>query len=529
MSKEKRGGARLAKPSKVSRPPKNHEQVGSHVATPKKKPSAAKSPHRKAKIALIVVVAILAVLLALFAIYKSWAKLPDLPDLPSVDQPTADPITGEVPSGRPIDSATRKEGVYTFLVAGRDTGGGGNTDTLMLATYDIPNQSLSVMSIPRDTMVNARHKGSNRKINGVWNLGLYYAEKGSTKKGIDYLKEAVGDLCGFTPDFYVILNWEAFGRLVDAIGGVDFEVPFHMEYKDPTQDLYIDQAAGYRHLSGDDAMQVVRWRHNNSYSTQYASGDLGRIGTQQALMKAIIKQCLQISNVTKISEFAEIFTEEVETDLSVGNIVAFAERAILGGLDMDNVTFTTLPVTGVYVKGTSYVQVNPEEMLALLNESFNPYKEELTFDDVDILQYSSSMGYYTYKGNGTGSSTSSGSSSASKPSSGSSNAVVTKPSASAKPSASPEPTAKVSSAPSASPSEGSTSVGTSGGNDHNGATDNENDEPLTDNTAEPESPENSAGGSDEDEPAPKPSPSAVPSATPTDNSYDEDGLGIPLE
>lgn len=528
MSNQKRGGARLAKAGSV-KPPKSHEKAGAHSAQNASKTSAVpKKPlHRKARIAIIVVAAVFAVLLILLAVYKSWARLPDLPDLPSVDAPTADPITGETPSSKPISEAHRKEGVYTFLVAGRDTGGGGNTDTLMLATYDIPNQKLAVMSIPRDTMVNARHKGSNRKINGVWNLGLYYAEKGSTKKGIDYLKEAVGDMFGFAPDFYVIVNWEAFGRLVDAIGGVDFEVPFNMEYSDPTQDLYISQAAGYRHLSGSDAMQVVRWRHNNSYSAQYANGDLGRIGTQQALMKAIIKQCLQISNVTKISEFAEIFTEEVETDLSVGNIVAFAERAILGGLDMENVTFTTLPVTGVYVKGTSYVQINPEETLALLNESFNPYKEALSFADMEILQYSTSKGYYLYQSNGTTSTTSGTSSSASS----SSNAVVIKPT--------PTPAPSATAAPSETPkaTEDPDSTTTSAAKPSASSTpQNSASAAPSESPASSQAPSEGEGGDDaEAEHSPQPAPETEqearedPAGTDEDEFENGNELGIPLE
>lgn len=398
MSKERKGGARLDRSTASKRPtPNKLEKSDKPMTTGPKKNGLSKG----AKIAIIVVAAIAALLIGLFALYKSWAVLPTLPDLPALPSATVGPNGEQSTVAKPVDSK-RKEQVYTFLVVGRDTGGGGNTDTIMLAAYDIPNQKLSVMSIPRDTMVNARHPGSNRKINGVWNLGLHYAEKGSEKKGIDYLREAVGDLTGILPDFYVIVNWNAFGRLVDAVGGVDFEVPFEMKYKDPTQNLIIDQAAGYRHLSGQDAMEVVRWRHDNTYSKQYRDGDLGRVRTQQALMKAIIAQCLQIKNVTKINEFAEIFTEEVETNLSVGNLVAFAERAILGGLDMENVTFTTAPVEGVYVKGASYVQVKPEEFLGLLNDGLNPYTDPLEMENLSILQYSSSRGYYTYQGTGTG-------------------------------------------------------------------------------------------------------------------------------
>lgn len=347
------------------------------------------------KVVLITLAVILLLASAVLIWYKNWAKLPDIPDLPnppSAASPTIDPVTGN--TVQPVAS-NRKEGFYTFLLVGRDTGGGGNTDTMMLASYDIPNQKVSVMSVPRDTLVDARHPGKNRKMNAVYNLGKHFAEEGDDREGIDYLKEAFGDMMGYTPDFYVIVNWQAFGRLVDAIGGVDFEVPFDMKYKDPTQDLVIDQPGGFRHLSGSDAMEIVRWRHNNDYSVQYKDADLGRIRTQQALLTAIIKECLQIKNVTKISEFAEIFVEEVDTDLSLGNLVAFGERAILGGLSVENVEFLTLPCDGVYIGSASYVQARPEELLALLNEKFSPYVDPLEIADLSVAGYDGSKIYVT--------------------------------------------------------------------------------------------------------------------------------------
>lgn len=389
MSKEKRGGARLDK----NMAPKKNAPDQTQAS-----PSQPRKLSRRARIALIVLAVVAAVLLALFVWYKNWARLPSLDDLPDVGV-TADPVTGELVDQNPTDSKRKKQ-FYTFLVVGRDTGGGGNTDTIMFCSYDVPNQKMAVMNIPRDTLVDAPHPDKNKKINGVWNLGLYYAKKGSEKKGIDYLKETVGEMMGVTPDFYVIVNWEAFGRLVDAIDGVDFEVPFDMKYKDPLQNLFIDQAAGYRHLSGDDAMQVVRWRHNNGGSVQYADADLGRIRTQQALMKEIVKKCLKIQNATKIKQFAEIFTEEVETDLTLGNLVAFAERAIFGGLGMDDVVFTTMPLSSATDGG--YVQADPEQLLGILNESLNPYVKDLEMQDLHIYRYSSSRGYYVYQGTGTG-------------------------------------------------------------------------------------------------------------------------------
>lgn len=502
MSKERRGGARLdrsATPKKTA-PDKSTQPA---AGGPPKKKGLSKG----AKVAIIVVAVIVALFLALFALYKSWAVLPDLPDLPDRPVPTAG--TGsegnDVITAKPMDS-DRKKNFYTFLAVGRDTGGGGNTDTIMLASYDIPNQKLSVMSIPRDTMVNARHPGKNRKINAVWNLGRYYAKEEEKKEGIEYLREAVGDLTGIVPDFYVIVNWNAFGRLVDTIGGVDFEVPFDMKYLDPTQDLVIDQAAGYRHLSGRDAMEVVRWRHDNTYSKQYRDGDLGRVRTQQALMKAIIAQCLQIKNITKINEFAEIFTEEVETNLTAGNLVAFAERAVLGGLDMENVTFTTAPIEGVYVKGTSYVQIKPEEFLGILNDGFNPYTDDLEMENLSVLQYSSSKGYYTYQGTGTGTPPQ----------------PTKTPTATAKPTQSPTkaPADKPTKEPSATPKSTSSakpSPSPSKDRDPVSPTPEPTDEPTAAATPEPTP-----------EPVPEPTPEPAPEPTP-EPVFDPNELGIPME
>ncbi|MGN1003455.1 MAG: LCP family protein, partial [Oscillospiraceae bacterium] len=277
----------------------------------------------------------------------------------------------------------RKEDFYTFLVVGRDTGGGGNTDTILLAAYDIPNQKFNVMSIPRDTMVNV--PWDIKKINSVYN---YY---GGGDKGIQALYTEVSQLVGFVPDYEVVVEWKAVGELVEAIGGVWFEVPWDMNYDDPTQNLHIHVNKGYQCLNGNDAMGVVRWRQNNDGSHS-ALGDIGRIEIQQAFLKAVIEQCLKIENVTKIQQFAKIFTENVQTDLTVGNLVWFAEQAIFGGLTMENVSFITMPGNynasawcRTYSVQQSYVLPYGEELLAVVNENFNPYLKDRTAEMQDIM------------------------------------------------------------------------------------------------------------------------------------------------
>lgn len=179
---------------------------------------------------------------------------------------------------------------------------------MLLASYDVTNQKATVMSIPRDTMVNIPY--DIKRINAVYNYG------GGGDEGIQALYKEISQLVGFEPDYQIVVEWEAVGEIVDAMGGVWFDVPRDMNYDDPYQDLHIHQEKGYRLLSGDDAMQVLRYRHDNNMKYGYPDGDLGRIKTQQAFLQAVVEQMLQVKNITKISQFAKVFEKNVETDLS---------------------------------------------------------------------------------------------------------------------------------------------------------------------------------------------------------------------
>ena len=341
-----------------------------------------KTRTRKERIRLRIIIAlvvVLALLIGLFALYRSWAKKPPVDPVTPSQSATGDMMA----TSGPEMGGDRKEDFYTFLVVGRDTGGGGNTDTILLAAYDVANQELNVMSIPRDTMVNV--PWDIKRINSVYN---FY---GGGDEGIEALYKEVSQLVGFVPDFEVVVEWEAIGELVDAIGGVWFDVPRNMYYDDPTQDLHIHISAGYQELNGEQAMGVLRWRQNND-GTGYVTGDIGRIETQQAFLKAVVEQCLQIENVANIQKFARVFTDNVQTDLTLGNLVWFAEQAIFGGLSMDNVNFITMPGdynatawSRTYGNYQSYVLPDGEQLLQVVNESFNPYLEDRVAESQDIM------------------------------------------------------------------------------------------------------------------------------------------------
>ena len=164
------------------------------------------------------------------------------------------------------------------------------TDTIMIAEYDPQKQQASMLSIPRDTFIgyNKSQATAWDKINAVYQTG---AENS--------LKE-VNELTGLDIKYYLKVDTQAFKALVDAIGGVTFDVPIDMKYDSNRQNLHINLKAGVQKLDGDKAEQVVRFRHNNdgsTYPSEYGIEDYGRMKTQRNFLKALAKQTLKVENI----------------------------------------------------------------------------------------------------------------------------------------------------------------------------------------------------------------------------------------
>ena len=278
---------------------------------------------------------------------------------------------------RPKAGGERKsKDFYTVLILGRDTGGGGNTDTMLLASYDVTNQKATVMSIPRDTMVNV--PWDIKRINSVYN---YY---GGGEKGIKALYKEIAQLVGFEPDYQVVVEWDAVGEIVKAMGGVYYDVPRNMNYDDPYQDLHIHFKKGLQHLDGQQSMEGVRFRHNSDKDKPAYGGrqDIGRIGTQQAFLKTVAQKLMKLENVPAM---AETFLKYVKTDLTLGNLVWLANQALsMGGTDA--ISFATLPGDGAgWYKGKSFYTLYPEQVLEMTNSMLNPYATDITADEQNIL------------------------------------------------------------------------------------------------------------------------------------------------
>ena len=382
--KNTRGGARLEKKERAPRPGKSGRP----------RPQLTRK-QKLLRVLWIVLTAIAALIIVVAVAYK---LLVVKPVTPNVTPPPVESGEEEYDFGDgPRLYGDRKEDFYTFMLVGRDTGGGGNTDTIIVVAYDVANQQLNLMSIPRDTMVNV--PWDIKRINSVYNYAPYY-----DKDGIDFLREELSYLIGFQPDYTVVVEWEAVGELVDAIDGVWFDVPLDMDYEDPTQEVWIHLDAGYQEMDGDKAMQLLRYRQNNKMVNGhnvlyggYPNGDLGRIQTQQAFLKAVIEKCLDSISLSTIPSMVSIFMDNVETSggLTMNNLAWFAQQAIVGGLSMDNVNFMSLPNQGVkvysrtYGNTQSYVTPIPDELLETVNTYFNPYLEDIQLEELDLMSVNS--------------------------------------------------------------------------------------------------------------------------------------------
>ena len=346
---------------------------------------------RKGKVITTVVCCLLAFVVGGTIALRGWIKPPEIPTAPVEPEETvpeqpeepAEPTDDELypddgyTGDMPTVSGERKEGVYTFLLVGTDMGDG-NTDTIMVATYDTKNQNVSIMSIPRDTMINA--SWDIKKINSVYSR---YSD------GIGALKTQISRLVGFTPDFYVKVELSMFVELVDLVGGVEFYVPQDMNYDDDWQDLHIHLEEGLQVLDGESAMELVRFR-------RYAEGDIKRVQVQQDFMKALIQECLSLEHWGKIKAYIDLAMENVETDLDFGSIVWFAAQALGlnggGALDMDNVYTCTIPANyyaSAWSRATSqeqsYVTIYHNQVVELVNERFNPYLQDVTTSMLDAM------------------------------------------------------------------------------------------------------------------------------------------------
>lgn len=330
-----------------------------------------KAKRKKTRKVILTILIILAVLLA--GIYFAIEYFTEPPEVDNDGLKGSEEIEPGVTNGR-------YNGMYTFMVVGLDKVGN-NTDTIMVGCLNVVDGELNIINIPRDTLVNTNY--NVKKINYI-----YPACVNNNKDAIGALKEGLEDMLGFGIDKYAVIDIGAAEQIVDAIGGVEFDVPVDMHYDDPEQDLHINIDAGLQKLNGEQTVQVLRFRNT------YAGGDIQRIGVQQSLFKAMASQLLSLGNIPNIGEIIEIVENNTETDLSPDNIRFYIKEFLL--LNKDNINFYTLPAdTSGSIFGMSYVYPYIDEWIDLVNEKINPWEKKIGINNINMVTYSNGNFYST--------------------------------------------------------------------------------------------------------------------------------------
>lgn len=262
------------------------------------------------------------------------------------------------------------------------------TDTIMIAKYNPKTQQAYLISVPRDTFVGTSKTSATAsdKINSLYQGK--YPEK---------TLAAVNKLTGLNLQYYVVVDTEALKALVDAIGGVYFDVPIDMKYTDKKQNLYINLKKGYQLLDGDKAEQVVRFRHNQdgtTYSSEYGDNDIGRMKTQRNFLKAVMQQTLKPSNILKVGEFFDIAQKYIKTNMPSDLLKKYIPSAV--NFSTDNLETGSLPGTpqkcnGVWLfiqntnKSNEYIAELNQKLLGDQDQNADSTQENKSDIKIEIL------------------------------------------------------------------------------------------------------------------------------------------------
>lgn len=228
------------------------------------------------------------------------------------------------------------------------------SDVMMLAQLNVATSSVNILQIPRDTYVNNRR--ADKKLNSAISIG-------GPERTIKELQTVVDvDI-----DEYVLVTTSGFRDVIDAVGGVYYDIPHDMDYDDPLQDLHIHLKKGYQLLDGDKAEQFVRYRAG------YATGDLGRIEAQSGFIKEAIRQIVEKYSDSSDSETGELLSTlmgMVDTSFSISDILKYTPYIL--SVDMNSVNIMRLEGDSRYINGVSYFMPNDRKNKQLIHEYFSP-------------------------------------------------------------------------------------------------------------------------------------------------------------
>jgi LCP family protein required for cell wall assembly len=238
---------------------------------------------------------------------------------------------------------------------------------MILVNLDLKNKNIRFMSIPRDTWLEV--PGHNfDKINSTINED-YFADG-----GVGLTLKTVEKLIDSDVKLYVQLDFEAFKKVVDAVGGIELKVEKDMYYVDPTDNTCINLKEGMQTLDGDRALQYVRFRHDaqGDFAVDSDGAIYGRVARQGHFMWALARKLLATRNLLVMNQIINIATRYSETNLDSSELLRLAMMFRDVKIDL-NIKALNFPGSTAMIQGISVVEPNQEKLKEIIaKELKNP-------------------------------------------------------------------------------------------------------------------------------------------------------------
>ena len=243
----------------------------------------------------------------------------------------------------------------------RDENNNFRSDVIMLLTVNFKRGSADLISIPRDTFATIYNdKGEKYSETGHWKINAAFAKGGSADgKGFEYARETISKLFGGIPiDYYAGVDMTGLKAVVDAMGGVDYDVDVRIELNGRVLET------GYQHLNGQQVLDYCRARKG-------ISSDVGRNDRQQRMLFAVFNQLKSRGQLKNLVSIYNSVKGYVKTNLSAEQIAALGAL----GMQLDEDTLNRHTLSGKYIDNTSYSNASyyvlyNEKLVALVDKIF---------------------------------------------------------------------------------------------------------------------------------------------------------------
>lgn len=247
-------------------------------------------------------------------------------------------------------------------------GKGGRSDTIIVATFNPDDQTMKLLSIPRDTRVEIPGIGLDKITHS------YSKNNGGKEQTINTVEQFLD----IPIDYYATVNFRGFKDIIDEIGGITVDVPFDFWEKSDVDGHHIEFFEGEMDLDGEEALAYARMRKRDP------RGDFGRNDRQKQIITAAVDQLMKPNNLFKIDDIAQHIGSNVQTNLRMSDALSMQQK--YSNFNSTKIEQLTISGEDVYIDGIYYFQPEEESLTETINSLQKHLGQQTTISAEDDSQ-----------------------------------------------------------------------------------------------------------------------------------------------